>query len=153
MNRRNGYALSRADGFGLGLIATGAVSIAAAAVVAVIKGAFDVFGADAVVRMPLVRTDGSDLDVIEGVRSATAASADVDFDALTAGARWMLLLEGALPALATIGVCAVAWWLGVSLIRSRPFRATMSTTIGIAACLVVAGGLFGQLAGAIGRAM
>lgn len=153
MNRRNGYALSRADGFGLGLIATGAVSIAAAAVVAVIKGAFDVFGADAVVRMPLVRTDGSDLDVIEGVRSATAASADVAFDALTAGARWMLLLEGALPALATIGVCAVAWWLGVSLIRSRPFRATMSTTIGIAACLVVAGGLFGQLAGAIGRAM
>lgn len=153
MNRRNGYALSRADGFGLGLIATGAVSIAAAAVVAVIKGAFDVFGADAVVRMPLVRTDGSDLDVIEGVHSATAASADVTFEALTAGARWMLLLEGALPALATIGVCAVAWWLGVSLIRSRPFRATMSTTIGIAACLVVAGGLFGQLAGAIGRAM
>lgn len=153
MNQRNGHALSRADGFGLGLIATGAVSIAAAALVAVIKGAFDVFGADAVVRMPLVRTDGSDLDVIDGVRSATAASADVAFDALPAGARWMLLLEGALPALATIGVCAVAWWLGVSLIRSRPFRATMSTTIGLAACLVVAGGLFGQLTGAIGRAM
>ncbi|MFC7787333.1 hypothetical protein ACU045_00010 [Microbacterium sp. MAHUQ-60] len=153
MNRRNGYALSRADGFGLGLIATGAVSIAAAAVVAVVKGAFDVFGADAVVRMPLTGAEAMDLGTIDGIRGAEPASADVAFDAITGTARWMLLLEGALPALATIGVCAVAWWLGVSLIRARPFRTTMSTTIGVAACLVVAGGLFGQLAGAIGRAM
>ena len=153
MNRRNGYALSRADGFGLGLIATGAVSIAAADVVAVVRGAFDVFGADAVVRMPLTGAEAMDLGAIDGIRGAEPASADVAFDAITAAARWMLLLEGALPALATIGVCAVAWWLGVSLIRTRPFRTTMSTTIGVAACLVVAGGLFGQLAGAIGRAM
>jgi len=153
MNRRNGYAHSRADGFGLGLIATGAVSIAAAAVVAVVRSAFDVFGADAVVRMPLTGAEAMDLGAIDGIRGAEPASADVAFDAITAAARWMLLLEGALPALATIGVCAVAWWLGVSLIRARPFRTTMSTTIGVAACLVVAGGLFGQLAGAIGRAM
>lgn len=153
MNRRNGYALSRADGFGLGLIATGAVSIAAAAVVAVVRSAFDVFGADAVVRMHLTDAEAMDLGAIDGIRGAEPASADVAFDAITAAARWMLLLEGALPALATIGVCAVAWWLGVSLIRARPFRTTMSTTIGVAACLVVAGGLFGQLAGAIGRAM
>src|SRR5690606_35650665 len=135
MNRRNGYALSRADGFGLGLIATGAVSIAAAAVVAVVRGAFDVFSADAVVRMPLTGAEAMDLGTIDGIRGAEPASADVAFDAIAGAARWMLFLEGALPALATIGVCAVAWWLGVSLIRARPFRTTMSTTIGVAACL------------------
>ncbi|MGF2950012.1 hypothetical protein [Microbacterium alcoholitolerans] len=144
---------SRADGFGLGLIATGAVSIAVAALVAVIKGAFEVFGAAVTVRMPVSGEAVSALAGVDGIRSADYSHADVTFSSLSAGARWMLLLEGALPALATIGVCAVAWWLGVSLIRGRPFRGTMSTTIGITACLVTAGGLFGQLSGAVGRAM
>ncbi|WP_193596968.1 hypothetical protein [Microbacterium sp. YJN-G] len=153
MNTPAGRPVSRADGFGLGLIATGAVSVAAAAVVAIIAGAFQVFGSDAVVRMPLVGGEAAAVEGLDGIRSATTAHADVTFESLSAGARWLLLLEGALPALATIGVCAVAWWLGVSLIHGRAFRRTMSTTIGIAACLVAAGGLFGQLLGAIGRAM
>lgn len=144
---------SRADGFGLGLIATGAVSIAMAAVVAVIKGAFEVFATEVAVRMPVDGGAVSAVDGVSGIRSADFTQADVTFSSLAAGPRWMLLLEGALPALATIGVCAVAWWLGFSLIRARPFRKTMSTTIGVAACLVTAGGLFGQLAGAVGRAM
>lgn len=153
MNRSTGHSLSRADGFGLGLIATGAVSIAIAALVAVIRGAFEVFGANVPVRMPLTGDGAGALEGVPGIRSASYSHADVVFDALPGGARWMLLLEGALPALATVGVCAVAWWLGVSLIRGRPFRTTMSTTIGIAACLVAAGGLFGQVAGAVARAM
>ncbi|MEJ1088727.1 hypothetical protein WDU99_10400 [Microbacterium sp. Mu-80] len=153
MQSNTGRPVSRADGFGLGLIATGAVSIAMAALVAVIKGAFEVFGSDVVVRMPVAGAPVSALAGVDGIRSADYSHADVTFSSLSAGARWMLLLEGALPALATVGVCAVAWWLGFSLIRGRPFRKTMSTTIGVAACLVAAGGLFGQLAGAVGRAM
>ncbi|UNK71412.1 hypothetical protein [Microbacterium sp. H1-D42] len=153
MTGNTGRPVSRADGFGLGLIATGAVSVGIAALVAVIKGAFEVFGSEVAVRMPVTGGAVSSLAGVDGIRSADYSQADVTFTTLSAGARWMLLLEGALPALATIGVCAVAWWLGVSLIRGRAFRKTMSTTIGIAACLVVAGGMFGQLCGAIGRAM
>ncbi|WP_309128260.1 hypothetical protein [Microbacterium sp.] len=145
--------LSRADGFGLGLIATGAVSVAVAALVAVVRGALEVFGADVAVRMPVDGGAAAPLAALDGVDSAAYSQAEVTFEALSAGARWMLLLEGALPALATVGVCAVAWRLGVSLIRGRPFRKTMSTTIGIAACLVAAGGLFSQIFGAIARAM
>lgn len=153
MNTNVGRPVSRADGFGLGLIATGAVSVGIAALVAVIKGAFEVFGDEVAVRMPVTGGSVAALDGVDSIRSADYSQADVAFTTLSAGARWMLLLEGALPALATIGVCAVAWWLGVSLIRGRAFRKTMSTTTGIAACLVTAGGLFGQLCGAIGRAM
>lgn len=154
MNRSSGYPLSRADGFALGVVATGAVSIALAALVAVVRGAYEVFGANVPVRMPLAGNVGDGaLEGVAGVRSAAYSQADVVFDAVPGGARWMMLLEGALPALATVGVCAVAWWLGVSLIRGRPFRTTMSTTIGVAACLVAAGGLFGQVAGAVARAM
>lgn len=151
MNRP--HHLSRADGFGLGLIATGAVSVAVAALVAVVRGAFEVFGTEVAVRMPVDGGEIAGLGTLEGIDSATYSEAEVTFDALSAGARWMLLAEGALPALATVGVCAAAWWLGVSLIRARPFRKTMSATVGVAACLVAAGGLFGQVFGAIARAM
>ncbi|MFD5215422.1 hypothetical protein [Microbacterium sp. NPDC058345] len=151
MNRTRN--VSRADGFGLGLIATGAVSVAIAALVAVVRGAFEVFGAEVTVRMPADGGDAAAVGALDGIRTAVYSQTDIVVEQLSAGARWMLLLEGALPALATVGVCAVAWWLGVSLIRGRPFRKTMSTTIGVAACLVAAGGLFGQIFGAIARAM
>ncbi|MBD3941390.1 hypothetical protein IF188_06725 [Microbacterium sp. NEAU-LLC] len=145
--------VSRAEGFTLGLIATGAVSVAIAALVAIVQRAISVFGDDPTVPMPVT---GGDVEALDGVADVTAAvytSADVTFASLPTGVSWLLLLEGALPALATIGVCAIAWWLGVSLIRGRPFRASMPAAIGTVACLVIAGGLFGQFAGAWGRAM
>ncbi|HWS50497.1 MAG TPA: hypothetical protein VN241_05765 [Microbacterium sp.] len=145
--------VSRADGFALGLIATGAVSVAAASVVSMIQSAFGAFGEEVHVRMPVTGGEVTALEGIAGVSSAQYAAADVVLTTVPAGARWLLFTEGALPALATIGVCIVAWWLGVSLMRSRPFRNSMSWAIGIAACLVVAGGVFGQLSGAVGRAV
>ncbi|WP_203581885.1 hypothetical protein [Microbacterium hibisci] len=152
------YAIQRStvstgDAVALGVIATGAVSVAVAALVAGVRAAVEIFGADATVAMPVT---GGDVEALDGVSDITAAvytSADVTFASLPAGVSWLLLLEVALPALATIGVCAIAWWLGVSLIRARPFRASMPTAIGVVACLVIAGGLFGQFAGAWGRAM
>lgn len=145
--------VSRGEGFALGLIATGAISVAAAALVTVVRAAFAVFASEPTLRMPVTGGEVPGLSSVPDITAASYASADVTFTSLPAGVSWMLLLEQVLPALATIGVCIVAWWLGVSLMRARPFRPAMSSAIGAAACLVLAGGVFGQLFGAIGRAM
>ncbi|NLP85126.1 hypothetical protein HF576_14855 [Microbacterium sp. CFH 90308] len=145
--------VSRGEGFALGLIATGAVSVAVAALVAVVRAALAIFGSDPTIRMPVTGGEVTALAGVPEIAAATYASAEVTFTSLPAGVRWMLLLEQALPALATIGVCIVAWWLGVSLMRARPFRPAMSNAIGVVACLVLAGGVFGQLLGGFSRAM
>lgn len=144
---------SLADGIALGLIATGAVSVAIGAIVAVVSAAFDVFGAVPTVSMPVHDVELTALDDVSGVSAASVESALVTVPAMPTGARWMLLLETALPALATVALCAGVWWLGVSFLRSRPFRASLGWMFGVAACLMIAGSLFGQLAGGIGRAM
>lgn len=144
--------VSFAEGLTLGVIATGAVSVGIAALVAIVQRAIAVFGDSPTIPMPVTGGEVEGLDGVAEVTAAVYTSADVTFTALPTGVSWLLLLEGALPALATIGVCAIAWWLGVSLIRAKPFRASMPAAIGTAACLVIAGGL-GQLAGAWGRAM
>jgi hypothetical protein len=142
------------EGFVLGLIATGAVSVAIAAVIAIVLRAIDLFGPAVTIPLPL-HDGGSvhELDDVPEVLASSYSAASVTVGGLPAGARWLLVLEGALPALATVGVCAVAWWLGVSLIRARPFRRSMSTAIGVAAILVLAAGLLGQLSGALGRSI
>jgi hypothetical protein len=145
--------VSRAEGITLGLIATGAVSVGIASLVAIVQRAVAVFGDSPTIAMPVTGGDVEGLDGVTDVTAAVYTAADVTFASLPTGVSWLLLLEGALPALATIGVCAMAWWLGVSLMRARPFRTSMPTAIGIVACLVIAGGLFGQFAGAWGRAV
>ena len=144
---------SLADGIGLGIIATGAVSVGVGAIVAITSAAFEIFGAAPEVLMPVHDVALTALDDVSGVSAASVDSALVTFSTMTTGARWMLLLEVALPALATMALCAGVWWLGVSLIRSRPFRASLGWIFGLAACLMLAGALLGQLAGGIGRAM
>lgn len=143
---------SLADGIALGLIATGAVSVGIGAIVAVAQAAGALFSPSPTVPMPVHDVDLAALDGVAGIDAATVETALVTFTSPPTGARWLLLLETALPALATIALCAVVWWLGVSLIRSRPFRASLGWMFGAAACLLIAGTLFGQLAGGIGRA-
>ena len=145
--------VSRGEGFALGIIATGAISVAVAALVAVIRGGMEIFGSAPTVRMPVTGGDVPGLTGVPEISAASYASADVTFSALPGAVGWMLWLELALPALATIGVCIVAWWLGVSLMRARPFRRAMSTAIGVVAVLVVVGGVLGQVLGAFGRAL
>lgn len=144
---------SRTEGIALGLIATGAVSVAIGAIVAVVSAAFAVFGTAPTVSMPVHDVDLTALDDVSGVSAATVDSALVTIPAMPTGARWMLFLETALPALATVALCAGVWWLGVSLIRSRPFRTSLGWMFGLAACLMIAGALLGQFAGGVGRAM
>lgn len=143
---------SRGDGLALGLIATGAVSVAIAALVSIVLGAIELFGTDVSVRMPVHDAAAAGLAGTAGITSAEYSSVVLTFEAAPQGARWLLLLEGALPALATIGVCTGAWWLGLSLMRGRPFRRSMAWTLGAAAILVMVGGMLGQLFGAFGRA-
>jgi len=143
-----------AEGFVLGLIATGAVSVAIAALVAIVLRAVDVFGLAPTILLPLREGEAvKALARAPAVLQSSYASAHVTIQGLPFFSRLLLVIEGALPALATVGVCAVAWWLGVSLIRSRPFRRSMSTAIGIAAILVMAAGVLGQAAGAFGRSI
>ncbi|WP_337001874.1 MULTISPECIES: hypothetical protein [unclassified Microbacterium] len=144
---------SLADGIALGVIATGAVSVAIGTIVAVVTSAIGIFGAAPTVSMPVHDVELTALDDVSGVSAATVESALVTVPAIPTGARWMLFLETALPALATVALCAGVWWLGVSFIRSRPFRVSLGWMFGVAACLMIAGSLFGQLAGGVGRAM
>ena len=153
MNRTVRRHVSPGEGIALGLIATGAISVAVAAFVAVVRAGLEIFGESPTVRMPVTGGDVPGLSAVPDITASAYASADVTFAALPAGVSWLLLLEQALPALAIIGVCIVAWWLGVSLMRARPFRPAMSNAIGVVACLVLAGGVLGQLLGAFGRAM
>ncbi|MGW8483112.1 hypothetical protein ACWGJP_08215 [Microbacterium sp. NPDC055903] len=142
---------SRSDGIALGIIATGAVSVAVAALIAIGQAAFAVFADDVEVRMQTIGAAPVDIDGGDGLVSAGYATADVAVAAAPAGIRWMLLLEVALPALATVGVCVVAYALGVSLMRARPFRRAMPAALATVACLVIVGGVSGQLLGAIAR--
>ncbi|WP_288871948.1 hypothetical protein [uncultured Microbacterium sp.] len=144
---------SLADGIGLGIIATGAVSVGIGAIVAVATAAAEIFGRSPAIRMPVHDTDLPALDGVPGIERAAVDSAVITLASVPSGARWMLLLETALPALATIALCAGVWWLGVSLIRSHPFRPSLGWLFGAAACLMIAGALLGQLAGGVGRAM
>ncbi|WP_243229616.1 hypothetical protein [Microbacterium sp. CIAB417] len=144
---------SRGDGFALGLIATGSISIAVAAAVSIVMNAIDRFGAEPVVRMPLHDAPASAYVDVAGIADAEYSSVLLTLDEASQGVRWLLFLEGALPALATIGVCLVAWWLGISLIRARPFHRSMTWAIGAAAILVMLGGMLGQVFGAFGRAV
>lgn len=145
--------VSLGEGFSLGIIATGAISVAVAALVAIVRGAYAIFGSAPTVRMPVTGGDVPELSGVPEITAAAYASADVTFSALPGAVSWMLWMELALPALATIGVCIVAWWLGVSLMRARPFRRAMSTAIGVVAVLVMVGGVLGQVLGAFGRAL
>lgn len=144
---------SLADGIGLGIIATGAVSVGIGAIVAVATAAAETFGRSPAIRMPVHDTDLPALDGVPGIERAAVDSAVITLASVPSGARWMLLLETALPALATIALCAGVWWLGVSLIRSHSFRPSLGWLFGAAACLMIAGALLGQLAGGVGRAM
>ncbi|MGI6877187.1 hypothetical protein [Microbacterium sp. gxy059] len=144
--------LSRGDGAALGVIATGSITVAIAALVAIVLGAFDAFASRLSVHLPMHGQSTTLFDQVDGVDGATLTGADLVLADPPALARWLLLAEGALPALATIGVGIVAFLLALALMRARPFRRRMPVAIATIACLVIAGGIGGQVAGAFGRA-
>lgn len=136
----------------LGLVATGAVSIAIAAMVGAIGRGIEIFGSPVAVSLPVHDASMSSLADASGVAAAEYTQSLVSLDSLDAGTRWLLLLETALPALATVIVCLSLWWLGLSLIRQRAFRRSMVPVLATPAFTLVVVGMIAPLFGAIARA-
>ena len=151
MHSRNGRP-SMAEGVALGLVATGAVSIGIGSIVGAVVTGVELFGSPITVDLPVHGSPVPALTEASGVAAASYTQSLVSLENLDAGARWLLLLERALPALATVIVCAALWWLGLSLIRQRAFRRSMVPTLGTAAIALVVAGMIGPLLGALGRA-
>ncbi|MFC4137587.1 MULTISPECIES: hypothetical protein [unclassified Microbacterium] len=143
---------SMAEAITLGLVATGAVSIAIAAVMGTIGAAAEIFGSPVPVLLPVHDAPMGSLADVAGVASASYAESVVSFETLDAGTRWLLFGERALPAVATIIVCMSLWWLGLSLIRQRTFRKSMVPVLGTAAIALVVAGMVGPFLGTIARA-
>lgn len=151
MNSRNGRP-SMIEAVALGMVATGAVSIAVASIVGATGAGIDIFGSSVAVDLPV---DHSPIESLADAGDVTASSytqSVVTLDSLDTGARWLLFAEVALPTLATVIVCMALWWLGLSLIRQRAFRRSMVPVLGTAAIGLVVAGMIGPLLGGFGRA-
>lgn len=141
-----------AEAITLGLVATGAVSIAVASLTGAVGRAIEIFASPVSVDLPVHDATMTGLTDAAGVASAEFTESTVSFQTLDAGTRWLMFAEVGLPALATIVVCMTLWWLGYSLIRQRAFRRSMVPVIGAAAVALVAAGAFAPLLGGIARA-
>jgi hypothetical protein len=141
-----------AEAITLVLVATGAVSIAIAALTGAVGSAIEIFASPVAVELPIHDVKMPGVADAAGVASAELTQSVVTFETLDAGTRWLLFAEVALPAFATIVVCMTLWWLGYSLIRQRAFRRSMVPVIGTAAIALVAAGAFAPLLGGIARA-
>lgn len=150
MNRTR--RMPMAEAITLGLVATGAVSIAVAALTGAASSAIEIFASPVAVDLPVHDVKMPGVADAAGVASAELTQSIVTFETLDAGTRWLLLAEVALPTLATVIVCMTLWWLGYSLIRQRAFRRSMVPVIGTAAVALVAAGMIAPLLGGIARA-
>ncbi|WP_443468696.1 hypothetical protein [Microbacterium sp. A196] len=143
---------SMAEAVALGLVATGAVSIGIAAIVGAVGAGVEIFGSPVAVDLPVHDAPIVGLSDAAGIAAAEYTQSVVSVEALSGGARWLLFAEAALPALATVIVCAALWWLGLSLIRQRAFRRSMVPTLATGAFALVVAGMVGPFLGGIGRA-
>lgn len=151
MSNRSGRP-SFSEAVALGLVATGAVSIGIASVVGAIGAGIEIFGSPVAVSLPVEGVQMTSLADASGVAAAEYTQSLVSFETLDAGTRWLLLAEAALPALATVAVCAALWWLGLSLIRQRAFRKSMVPVLATAAFTLIVSAMIAPLFGAIARA-
>ncbi|WP_194420566.1 hypothetical protein [Microbacterium abyssi] len=151
MNSRDGR-MSMTEGVVLGMFATGAVSIGVASATGAVGAGIEIFGSPVPVPLPVQGVAMTGLTGADGVAAAEYTQSVVSLETLDAGVRWLLLAEAALPALATVIVCATLWWLGLSLIRQRAFRHSMAPMLGTAAIGLVVAGLLAPMFGAFGRA-
>jgi len=143
---------SLSEAVALGLVATGAVSIGVASVFGAVGAGIEIFGSPVPVSLPVDGEQMASLSDADGIAAAEYTQSVVSFESLDAGTRWLLLAEAALPALATVIVCASLWWLGLSLIRQRAFRRSMVPMLATAALALIVTGMTGPLFGAIARA-
>ncbi len=89
---------------------------------------------------------------VENLADSGYQSAWLEVTTLPAGARWLLLLEQALPPVATIAISVAVAWLAITVIRERPFTRAIPQAVGVAAIAIMVAGIGSQAAGAFGRA-
>ncbi|WJL97074.1 hypothetical protein QSU92_07895 [Microbacterium sp. ET2] len=151
---RNGD-LTRAERTVVSVIATGAILLGGFAVLGLVVSAIDVFGSDErrVTDMPVTRGELPDfVSGVPGVVAGSYESAWIEVIGLPSSTRWLLYLEGALPAIATLAIVVAVGWIAMALLAGRPFTPALANAISVAAIGVMIGGLGSQIAGAFARA-
>lgn len=135
------------------LVGAGGMLTAALGTLSLVTNAAVIFGSE-----PSVVNDigyyGSPIERLDGVEHLVNSgyqTAWVEVSGLPLGARWLLYIETALPALTSIAIGIAVAWLSIMLLRGRPFTRALPHVIGAAAVAVVIGGVGGQVAGAFGR--
>lgn len=146
--------LSRAESWIVSLIGAGAMMTALFGIIGVIGAGIRSFGEDPyrVTGMPYGGRPVERLSDVASVADSGYESVWLLVTGIPAGARWLLFVEAALPALATVAVGVSVAWLAITLIRGRPFVRALPHVIGVAAVAVMIAGVGAQVSGAFARA-
>ena len=146
--------LSRGESWIASLIGAGAMMAVVLGVITLIWGAARSFGEDPS-RLTDMPYSGSIQRFADSppIVDAGYESAWLDVTDIPLGARWLLFLEVALPALAMVAIGVAVAWLAIMVIRGRPFARALPTMIGAAAIAIVVAGMGAQVTGAFGRAL
>lgn len=146
--------LTKADQVGSAIIGAGALIIGAFQVLILVYGVIHVFDTEPrrVYGMPLANATVPEFTAkSNAIVGAGYESVWLEIAGLPLGARWLLFLETALPALATLTISIAIAWLAIALLRGRPFSRALTNGIGTAAIAVLVGGLGAQIAAAVAR--
>lgn len=149
MAERN-VSLSASDRTALGVVGVLTAVAAPLAAVSIVVIAVTAFGQPLTVTGLTVHDAPMPTPV--GTDAAAFDTASVTLSDAPAHLRWLVFAGGALPALATGTVGVAAAWLGIGVLRGRPFiRGAAATVFAMGAALIV-GGVFGSLVRSIARA-
>lgn len=154
-SRRQHPSLSRIEEWIVGLVSTGAILVAAASIytVAVVltgpssNGDVTVRGFELANASSPAFTERADAIVDAHYETVSLTVAGVPSEV-----RWLLALEHALPAVASLAISAAVAWLGILLLRGRPFVRSFTNVIGVASIAVLIGGIGAQIAASGSRA-
>lgn len=154
-NRTTVGTLSKLEEWVVALVGTGSMLVAGGSIAGLIASAVQVFSTDpSTVRgFPLSNaavpafTEKSDAIVDAGYETAW-----LEVAGLPDSTRWLMYIEIALPALATLAIGVAVAWLAIALLRGRPFVRSLPNVVGIAALSVLVGGLGSQVFASAARA-
>lgn len=154
-SRRQHPSLSRVEEWIVGLVSTGAILVAAGSIytlTATVVGAMS--SGDVTVRgFDLVNATAPEFAArSDAVVDASYETAALTMTGLPSGARWLLATEYALPAIAALTIGIAVAWLGILLLRGRPFVRSLPHVIGVAAVAVMISGIGSQVAASAARA-
>ena len=147
-------SLSKVEEWVVALVGTGALLITAGTVYLLIASAVHVFSADPSLVTGFVLGNSPAPEFIErseAIAGGGYESAWLELIGLPTATRWLLYLEGALPALATLAISIAVAWLAIVLLRGRPFVRSLPSVVGIAAIAVLVGGLGSQVFASFAR--